>query len=316
MLLVTGGTSFVGRAVLRHLSAAGHQVRALLRPARHSAGLPVGVPVDAALTSLADRRGVRAALVGVSTVIHVGAALNPGCREEARRLDVEGTRNLAEAASEAGVRHLIYLSHLGADRTSAYPLQRAKAEAEEHVRSSGLRHTILRLATVYGPGDHFTTSMAKLLAGSPILLLLPGGGETRLQPLWVNDLATCITWMLDDLEGLRDLYEIGGPEYLSLAEILRMVMGVTGMPRLLLSARPPYLKALAWMARGLLRDPPVSMGWVDYLAVNRTTSLDTLPRVLGLQPAMMQGNLGYLRGRNWGWELLAGQFRTRGGGYD
>jgi NADH dehydrogenase len=316
MLLVTGGTSFVGRAVLRQLSSAGHPVRALLQPARRSPGLPQGVPVDAALTSLADRRGVRAALVGVSTVIHVGAALNPGSGEDTQRDDVEGTRNLAEAAVEAGVRHLIYLSHLGADRTSAYPLQRAKAEAEEHVRSSGLRYTILRTATVYGPEDHFTTSMAKLLASSPIFLPLPGGGETRLQPLWVEDLATCITWMLDDLEGLRDLYEIGGPEYLSLAEILRLIMGVTGMPRILLTTRPPYLKSLAWMARGLMRYPPVTMGWVDYLAVNRTTNLDTLPRLLGLQPALMQGKLEYLRGRNWGWELLSSQFRARDGGYD
>jgi NADH dehydrogenase len=316
MLLVTGGSSFVGRAVLRQLSAAGHPVRALLRPARHSPRLPLGVPLDAALTSLADKRGVRAALVGVSTVIHVGAALNPGCAEDARRADVEGTRNLAEAALEAGVQHLIYLSHLGADRTSAYPLQRAKAEAEEHVRSSGIRHTILRLAVVYGPGDHFTTIMARLLASSPILLLLPGGGETRLQPLWVEDLATCITWMLDDLDGLRDLYEIGGPEYLSLAEIMRQIMKVTGMPRIIATARAPYLKALAWMARGMMRNPPVTMGWVDYLAVNRTASLDTLPRVLGLQPALMDGKLDHLRGRNWGWEMLASQFRARERDYD
>lgn len=316
MLLVTGGTSFVGRAVLRHLSEAGYPVRALLRPVRHSRGLPAGIPVDAALTSLADRRGVRAALVGVSSVIHVGSALNPGSGEEARRADVEGTRNLAEAAIEAGVQHVIYLSHLGADRTSAYPLQRAKAEAEEHLRTSGIPHTILRTAVIYGPGDHFTTGLAKLMAISPVVTLVPGGGETRLQPLWVEDLATCITWMLDDLEGLRDLYEIGGPEYLSLAEVMRMVMTVTGMPRVLLNARPPYLKALSWMAQGLMRDPPVTAGWVDYLAVNRTTSLDTLPRVLGLQPAMMQGRLEHLRGHNWGWEMFAGQFRARGGGYD
>jgi len=316
MLLVTGGTSFVGRAVLRQVAAAGYPVRALLRPARHSPGLPLGVPVDAALTSLADRRGVRAALVGVSTVIHVGAALNPGCGADALRADVEGTRNLAEAAAEAGVQYLIYLSHLGAARTSAYALQRAKAEAEEHVRTSGVRHTILRTATIFGPDDHFTTGMAKLIASSPIFLLLPGGGETRLQPLWVEDLATCITWMLDEPDGLRSLYEIGGPEYLSLSEIIRMVISVTGMPRILLSVRPPYLKAMAWMARGLLRDPPVTMGWVDYLAVNRTTALDTLPRVLGLQPSLMQGKLAYLRGRNWGWETLASQFRARDGGYD
>jgi NADH dehydrogenase len=209
MLLVTGGTSFVGRAVLRHLSEAGHPVRALLRPVRHSRGLPAGIPVDAALTSLADRRGVRAALVGVSSIVHVGPALNPGSGGDARQADVEGTRNLAEAALEAGVRHVIYLSHLGADRTSAYPLQRAKAEAEEHLRASGIPHTILRTSVIYGPGDHFTTGLAKVLAISPIVSLVPGGGETRLQPLWVEDLATCITWMLDDLEGLSDLYESG-----------------------------------------------------------------------------------------------------------
>lgn len=314
MLLVTGGTSFVGRALLRKLSAAGHPLRALLRPARQIPNLPIGIPVEATLTSLADRRGVRAALVGVRTVIHLGEALDPGCGEDARRSDVEGTRNLAEAAVEAGVEHLIYLSHLGADRTSAYPLQRAKAEAEEHLRRSGLSHTILRTSIPFGPDDYFTTRLAMLIALSPLVMLIPGDGMIRLQPLWVEDLATCITWMMDDLSSLRDLYEIGGPEYLSLREILGLVMAETGMPRMLLPTRPPYLKSLAWFVDRLFRFSPISNGWIDYLAVNRTTALDTMPRMLGLQPSMMQGKLAYLRGRNWGWEWIAGQFRARDGG--
>ena len=314
MLLVTGGTSFVGRALLRQLTAAGYPLRALIRPARQIPNLPLGVPVEATLTSLGDRRGVRAALVGVKTVIHVGEALDPGCGEDLRQSDVEGTRNLAEAAVEAGVEHLIFLSHLGADRTSAYPLQRAKAEAEEHVRSSGVRHTILRTAVLFGPDDHFTTNLAVLLALSPLLTLIPGDGKIRMQPLWVEDLATCITWMLDDLESLRDLYEIGGPEYLSLIEILRLVMAETGATRLLVPARAPYLKSLAWVAERVFRSSPISPGWVDYLAVNRTTALDTLPRLLGLQPSMMQGKIAYLRGRNWGWDWITGQLGARNGG--
>ena len=123
MILVTGGPNFIGRSVIQQLTTYGHPVRSLLRPSRKSPSLPAGVSVDVTLAALNDRRGVRAALVGIDTVIHLSDHVGP--MHTTRHLDaeVEGTQNLTEACADAGVRRMIYLSYLGADRSAAYALR-------------------------------------------------------------------------------------------------------------------------------------------------------------------------------------------------
>jgi uncharacterized protein YbjT (DUF2867 family) len=308
MLLVTGATGFIGQSVLRRLTEYGYSVRALLNPSHSSPDLPRGVAVDATLASLSDRRSVRASLVGVKTVIHLDAAA--GQLGTGRRLakDVVGMRTIAEAAVDAGVRRLIFLSHLGVDRASAYPAMRTMALAEEQLRSSGVQYTILRTAVLFGRKDRFTTSLAMMLAISPLFFPIPGDGSTMLQPLWVEDLATCVAWVLDESSTIGQTYEIGGPEFLSLKQILRMIMQAASSPRILLPTRQPYLRAGAWLLGRLMPLPPVTPLWLDYLAVDRTTDLNTLPREFSLQPSRMQENLAYLGERNWGWDLLMRQF--------
>ena len=119
MILVTGATGFVGRALLPRLAEAGLEMRCLIRPSRRTPRLPKEIPVQASIASLEDERGLRAALVGVDTVIHLAGAEWHGRRGDVLAVDAQGTRVLVEAAREAGVGRLLYLSHLGADRASA-----------------------------------------------------------------------------------------------------------------------------------------------------------------------------------------------------
>lgn len=308
MIMVTGGTGFIGRVLLRHFASEGLSVRTLLRPKRSSPRLPRGVAVDVTLASLTDQRGIRASLVGVDTVVHLASAEASGDSEALEAIDIEGTRTLAACAVEAGIRRLVYLSHLGADRSSAYPVMRAKAVAEEAIRRSGVPFTILRTAVTYGEGDHLTTSTAMALAVSPVFFL-PGGGTSLLQPLWVEDLATCITWLIEDPQTLGRTYEIGGPEFLTYEQVVGLVMQASGIHRVLLSARPPYLRMGAWLMSHLLPWSPWSTFWLDYLAVNHTCGLDELPRVFKLQASRMEDRLRFLRGRSWTWELIRRQFR-------
>jgi NADH dehydrogenase len=309
MILVTGGTGFLGRSVLRRLAGDGYPVRTLLRPSHKSPNLPRGVATEVTLAALSDQRGLRASLVGVETVIHLAGAEKSADRADLASVDVEGTRNLAEAAAEAGVRRLVFVSHLGASRSSAYPLLRAKAQAEDHIRRSGVAFTILRAAVAFGPGDSFTCWLAMSLAIAPFVFPLPGDGSSLLQPIWVEDVATCISWALEDAGTVNQTYEIGGPEFLTFAQAVRMVMQAAGIRRILVSARQPLLRGMAATFERLLPRPPVSTSWLDYLAANRTAELSTLPRVFGLQPARMETHLDYLKGHNWGWEFLARQFR-------
>ncbi|MEE8120487.1 MAG: NAD(P)H-binding protein [Anaerolineales bacterium] len=311
MLLVTGGTTFIGRAVLRNLSTYGYSIRTLLEPSIESPMLPPGVSVDVALSSLDDERGVRAAMVDVSAVVHLAGTGLDRSFDDPEIVDAEGTRVLVDAAEEAGVERFIYQSTLGADPASAYPQIRAKAIAENYIRNSSLHYTILRSAVLFGSDDRFTTSLAMLMAGSVLFFPIPGDGSTVLQPLWVEDLATCIGWSLDEEETKGGTFELGGPEYFTFRQVVTMVMRAASIMRIIIPTRPPYLRGVAWLMERTLRYSPTSTNFLDYLAVNRTTDLDTLPRLFGLAPTRMEDRLDYLREKNWGWELLRRQFSGR-----
>lgn len=313
MLLVTGGSSFVGRAVIRRLNDSGQDLRTLLGPSVQSPNLPKGVPMDVALSSMSDRRGVRAALVGVDVVIHMAGTEIMGPARMDLAAHVEDTRVLAQAAAEAGVRRFIHLSMIGANRTSAFEVLRAVGSAEGHVQSSGIPFDILRLSALYGEGDVFTTGLATLMALSPGFFLMPGEGEMLLQPLWVEDLATTVQWMLQDEAAADQAIGVGGPEFFSLRQILEMVGAESGRRRALVPARQPYLRAIADLVERVLPAPPLVAHWLDYLSQNRISSLDILPRRFGLQPARMAGRLDYLHGVSWGLKFLRRQFQTGSG---
>jgi uncharacterized protein YbjT (DUF2867 family) len=311
LILVTGGTGFIGQALIRHLVDNGHQVRVLIRPSHQSPRLPKGIAMEVAVAGLQDERGLRAALVGVDAVYHLAGVERRGVRADLLEIDIQGTRAVLSACVNAGVDRFFFLSHLGADRASAYPVLKAKAIAEEHIRRSGLDYTILRTAIVFGPNDGFTTGLAQLLHGLPFIFLIPADGETLIQPLWVEDLVTCMAWALDDDATRQSVYEIGGPEFIPFRQVVDSVIATIGFQRTVVSIRPPFLRAVTVILEYLLPASPVSVYWLDYLATNRTCSLDTIPRVFNLMPSRFGQRLDYLRGQNWSRVLWRSIFRRR-----
>lgn len=300
MILVTGGTGFIGRALIRHLIELDYPVRTLIRPSKRSPKLPAGVPVNAAVSSLSDERGLRAAMVGVDTIFHLASGEWRGPRASLMDIDIQGTRFLIQAAEDAGVERIFYISHLGADRASAYPVLKAKGIAEEFIRRSSLKYTILRTAIVFGPNDGFTTGLARVMASLPFVFLVPGDGSVQLQPIWVEDLVTCLTWCLDDPETQNRIFDIGGPEYLAFRQIAELILHEAGLRRILINFPFPYLRGLTVLFEYLFPNLPVSVYWLDYMAVNRTTALDTMPRSFNLMPSRMSTHLAYLKNQNWG----------------
>lgn len=309
MILVTGGTGFVGKALIRHLVENGLPVRTLIRPSSKSPDLPRSVPVDVAVTALNDERGLRAAMVGVDTVYHLASGEWRGARASLMDIDIQGTQAVVRAAQDAGVERIFYISHLGADRASAYPVLKVKAIAEEHIRRSGLNYTILRSAILFGPGDGLTTGLARIMQALPYGLFTPGDGNVLLQPLWVEDLVTCLVWALDDPDTRNRTFEIGGPEYLTFSQVASLVMQATGRHRRLIGIRPPYLRALTVLLEFIFPSLPVSVYWLDYLAVNRTCALDTIPRVFNLMPSRMSQRLAYLQDRSLQGSLVRSLFQ-------
>jgi uncharacterized protein YbjT (DUF2867 family) len=271
----------------------------LIRPSRRSPRLPKGQPIDVAVASLADERAIRAALRSVDVIFHLAGAEWQGRKADLLAVDMQGTETLAGVAADAGVKRIITVSHLGASRASGYPVFKAKGVAEEHIRRSGVPHTIFRSSAVFGPEDHFSTSLSSLLRASPFFFPLPESTRSVVQPLWVEDLVTVLMWSLEDEGTINRTYEVGGSEYFTVRQIVETIMQVTRRPRTLFEMHPVLLRALIVTLESFIPNYPVSSFWLDYIAVSRTCAVDNLTRSFGLMPARFMYRLDYLKREPW-----------------
>jgi len=313
MILITGGTGFIGKVLIRQLTELGHPIRLLLQPSQKTPDLPKGMPLDVAITSMNDERGLRAAMKSVDAVFHLASAEQLGRKAQLTQVDIEGTKSLVRAASQMRIDRIIYLSHLGADRESACPLLKAKAIAEHYIKTSGVPFTIIRSAITYGNGDHFTNGLAFLLKFSPYFVMVPDQGSSLLQPIWIKDLVNVMAWTLQMHHTINETIEIGGPEYLSFKEICEMIARAMGIKRQFVSIKPVVLNRFTEILEIMLPNFPSTVFWLDYLAANRTTDLGNLAERFSLLPARMKHKLGYLVGKNYNkqfWQIITKRKRT------
>ncbi|MBA4374742.1 MAG: hypothetical protein C0401_01025 [Anaerolinea sp.] len=294
MILVTGGTGFIGRNLIKSLVESGKRVRILLKPSIESPNFPKGLPVEVAVSSLTDLRGVRAALKDVNQVFHLAGAERKGSRGNLNVVDVESTSTLMRAAQDTKIDRIYYLSHHGAARASAYPVLKAKAIAENWIINSGIAYTIIRTGSVFGPGDQFTIPLIKLIKLSPLIFLMPGKGHVLLQPLWIDDLINILSLVMEDPKAINRIYSIGGMEALPYKEIVRLVMNKIGTKRIIIPVSAAYLRYLTLWVDQIIPNFPISIFWLDHLAEDRTANLDSLPREFGIMPARFHQHLDYL----------------------
>jgi uncharacterized protein YbjT (DUF2867 family) len=296
MILITGATSFVGRALVSRLAAERREVRCLLRPSEREQRLPTGILLSTVSASTSDLPALRTAMQDVTAIVHLTGEEDLD-REGTLRSHVEDTINLIAAAQEADVRRFIYLSRLGADRNSAYPLFRARGEAEAAVRASGLDTTILQAPIIYGPEDVSTNVLVMLTKAFPFVLPIPDPGPSRFQPLWVVDLTTCILATLDRDDLIGQTVPLGGPEHFTFEQMVREVLAAAGMRRWLVHVRMPLAQGAVALLDALLPRSPTPPQWLDLLAVGSATDLMAIPRHFSFEPCRFSECLVYLRRR-------------------
>ena len=295
MVFVTGGTGFIGSRVILRLVQSHFPIKILIRPKNEATKLPHNMALNVAVSSLRDRRSLRAVLSGVDTIFHFSSAENELPIPDLEGVDVLGTQTLVKAAVDAGVRKILFLSRNGADKNSIYPLLRAKALAEDEIKKSGLDYAILRLSDVFGKGDHFTNQLVRYIKASPGFIPLPEGGKMILQPLWIEDLVSSIFLVLEDDLFQNSVDRIGGGEFLEFRKIIRTIMQVIGKRKFPISVAPAYLRLYNLWFNQNKRGFPLSNTWLDLLAIERTCGLDSLPRIFKLMPGRFSHHLDHLR---------------------
>ncbi len=313
MILVTGASGHIGRHVVADLLANDLPVRVLL-PEDRQRKLPWdedNLP-EIVTGSILDDVALFQAVTGVHAIIHLENALWWGRPRELERVELLGTRKLVEAARAARVGRIITLSQLGAAPSSAFTLLRIKGLQEEVVRNSGLAYTIIRCGIVFGPEDAFVNHIAMILSINPFFCLMPGEGEIVLHPLYIDDLVTAITRSLDLIETVDQTLEIGGPEYITLVDLLRTVMRVTRMPRFVLPVPPYALRGLTTLSTRIFSRALVTQQWLDILAANRTAPLGNTFETFGFRPRRFEDSLvTYLPSRRHFFQAIRYVFRRR-----
>ncbi|QCJ46057.1 complex I NDUFA9 subunit family protein [Haloprofundus sp. MHR1] len=226
-VLVVGGTGFVGTHLAAELLDRGHEVTVLSR-SPESDDLPPGV--ETARGDVTAYDSIEGAFEGKDVAVNL-VALSPlfkpsGGDEKHFEVHLGGTENVVKAAEEHGVSKLVQMSALGADPNGPTAYIRSKGEAEDVVRSSELDWVVFRPSVIFGDGGEFVPFTKKL--APPYLTPLPGGGKTGFQPIWVGDIASMLADAAEDDDHVGQVYEIGGPEKLTLAEVARKAHGAEG----------------------------------------------------------------------------------------
>ncbi|MFT3940077.1 complex I NDUFA9 subunit family protein [Rhodopseudomonas palustris] len=293
LVTVFGGSGFLGRHVVSALARRDYRIRVAVRRPELSGHLqPLGRvgQIHAVQANLRYPESVAAAMRGAHVAINLVGILAEGGAQKFDAVQGSGAANVAQAAAAAGAR-MVHVSAIGADPNSPARYARSKAAGEQAVLAAVPQATIFRPSVVFGPEDQFTNRFAALARLSPVLPLV--GADTKLQPVYVGDVATAIADAVDGLAKPGATYELGGPEQLTMREIMRIILQTTDRNPLLV----PLPFGLASLQAMLLQFAPgafkltpdqVRMLEVDNVVSEAAKSAGLTLQGLGIQPDSLQ----------------------------
>lgn len=306
LAVVFGGSGFVGRNVVRELAKRGWRVRvAVRRPHLAQFLRPMGAvgQIDLAQANLRHRPSVEAALKGADAVVNCVGILFEDGAQKFDAVQAGGAINLAELSAAEGVSRYVHISAIGADAESKSAYARTKGEAEAGVRAAIPSAAILRPSIVFGPEDQFFNRFAEMANTSPFLPLI-GGGKTRFQPVYVDDVADALCEALARPEAAGRTYELGGPRIYTFRELLELMLAETARKRILAPipfAIAPVVGLVGEMLGALpFITPPITRDQIVLLKKDNVAGLSGEPDVgaigdLGIAPKTVESILpGYM----------------------
>lgn len=285
LVVVFGGSGFVGKQVVRALAKLGHRVRVAMR--RPHLGHELRVmgdvgQIEIVQANLRFPQSIDAALEDADAVINLVAVLYQNGKQNFQELHVEGARNVAEAAAKRGIERFVHFSALGAAEKGAL-YARTKFAGERAVLEAVPTATIMRPSIIFGPEDHFFNRFGEM-ARNPLLhgmfgtMPLIGGGKTKFQPVFVGDVAeaACAALTMQDARGR--VYELGGPRVYSFKQLMQYLCEETDrnppmLPLPFVFAHPIGL-IVGWVFALLPFDPPITGDQVTMLKRDNVVGLD------------------------------------------
>jgi NADH dehydrogenase len=313
LVTVFGGSGFLGRNVVRALARRDYRVRVAVRRPELAGHLqPLGKvgQIHAVQANVRYPASVEAAMRDSDVAINLIGILTEGGAQSFEAVQAKGAGTIAGAAAAVGAR-MVHVSAIGADENSPSAYGRSKAAGEKAVLAAVPAATIMRPSLLFGPEDQFTNRFAALARMSPVMPLI-GGGATRMQPAYVGDVATAIADAVDGKTRAGATYELGGPEVLTMREIMELILQMTGRDRTLVSlpfGMARFQAAFLQFAPGALKLTPdqVAMLQSDNVVSDAAKAAGLTFEGLGITPDSMEAILPqYL------WRFRAsGQFQRK-----
>lgn len=289
MLFITGSTGFIGRHLIKALMGKGYNLRCLVRT-KEGADFCKAMGFQFHIGDITDKESIKGALEDVSMVAHLVGIISEKGRQTFKEVHLRGTENLLNESKKEGIKHFFFQSALGADPNSWAVYLKTKAIAEELVRESGIPFTIFRTSLVIGSEDGFTQKIKGIISSLSPFIPIPGHGDTRFQPLYVEDWVRCFMKIIDNPEYRGKIYELGGPQHLTYKEMVTAIRDAMGSAKPIIHIPPALVKVSASLL-GIATAEQIRL-----LNVDNITELQSVKKNFGFEPlgfkeALRQGSL-------------------------
>ncbi len=284
-ITILGGSGFIGSSLVAKLDQAGYQVKVLTRRREQAKHLILLPHVSVVECDLYEQHQLKSQLAGSDAVINLVGILHPSGKHSFERVHHQLPRRLAQLCEELGIPRLIHMSALQAAAKAPSDYLRSKAAGEAAVleRSKRLKVTIFKPSVVFGAGDQFINMFAMLVKYLPVMLLaMP---HAKFQPVWVEDVTSAMVNALENKATYGNTYELGGPEVLSLQDIIEQVMCMLNISRPIIGLNRTFSMVQAWFME-LAPKPLMTRDNVKSMLVDNVTAEPIAPE-LGVSPARL-----------------------------
>ena len=286
-ILVAGGTGFVGGGIVRELRNRGQRVVVLTRDPHQAQRRFAGLDVEFRQGDVREAPTLESATQGVDVIIGCqqfpnSPIENKGRAQTFEAVDAVGTENLVRAARAAGAKRYVYISGAGASPDAPQHWFRHKWRAEMAVRESGLLYTIFRPSWIFGPEDKALNRFLAISRFLPFVPLIGNPGNQRMQPVFIDDVGRAVTEALVHPTADNQVFEIGGPEVLTMKEVVATALEVSGRRRLLLSAPRPLMKIAASVLQ-FMPGRPLTPDAVDFITMDALADPTRAELTLGIK---------------------------------